>query len=249
MEQDEFKVENFSRKELANLAMDMFHRTIVHHVFWFKEVEHQMGFDRALEIMDSVYERNKGVQLKRLSKLFDFKLVDGIPEYLLEMPKERLLEVIENVGLNWLALEGIWFQEVEFKHGMLDAKRCGDSCWAWFSPFEAWSVRKLLDLPADPGIEGLKKALQLRLYARIGVQTIIEESPNSIVLQMNDCRVQTTRKRKGLNDYPCKSAGIVEHTNFARSIDSRIKTECVACPPDEHPVEWYCAWRFSIENL
>ena len=28
----------------------MIHRTMVHHIFWFKEVEHQMGFEKALEI-------------------------------------------------------------------------------------------------------------------------------------------------------------------------------------------------------
>jgi hypothetical protein len=63
---------------------------------------------------------------------------------------------------------------------------------------------------------------------------------------MNDCRVQSARKRKGLDDYPCKSAGIIEYSTFAAAIDTRIKTECIGCPPDKHPDEWYCAWKFSI---
>lgn len=248
MEQAKFNVENCSGEELARLALDLLHRTMVHHVFWFKEVEHQMGFEKALEIMEGAYQKTTGVQLNRLSKLFGFKLINGIPEFLVDVPKERMFEIIEAFGLNWLALEGIWFQEVESKHGMNEAKRCADSCWAWFSPFEAWSVKRLLKLPDQSGIDGLRRALQLRLYARIGKQTVIEESPDSIVLQMNECRVQSARKRKGLNDYPCKSAGLVEHTNFARTIDPRIKTECVACPPDDHPEDWFCAWRFSIEK-
>ena len=41
------------RKELAELAVDMIHRTMVHHIFWFKEVEHQMGFEKALDIMET----------------------------------------------------------------------------------------------------------------------------------------------------------------------------------------------------
>ncbi|HMA84637.1 MAG TPA: DUF6125 family protein, partial [Desulfosalsimonadaceae bacterium] len=72
--------------------------------------------------------------------------------------------------------------------------------------------------------------------------------PDSFVFQMNDCRVQAARKRKGLEDYPCKTAGLVEYTYFARSIDDRIKTECIGCPPDPHPEEWYCAWRFYIDE-
>ena len=240
-------VVELSREEKARLAMDMMHRTFVHHIFWFKEVEHQMGFEKALEIMDAVYDKSLGIQLNRMGKTFGFELFDGIPEPLLNMPQEKLESLIEVMGLNWLAVDGIWFQAVEEKHGMLDAKRCNDSCWAWFSPFEAWSIKRLLKLGENPGIEGLKKALQLRLYAKINIQSIIEEGPNCIVLQMNKCRVQSSRKSKKMDDYPCKSAGLVEYTNFARGIDARIKTECIGCPPDTHPEEWFCAWRFTIE--
>lgn len=247
MEEKNLTNEELNKQQLAELAVDMLHRTIVHHVFWFKEVEHQMGFEEALKIMESAYEKSKGIQLKRLSKLLGFELIDGIPAPLLNMPPDKMKELIEGLGLNWLAGDGVWFQSVESKHGMLDAKRCNDSCWAWFSPFEAWSIKRLLNLPEQPGIEGLKKALQMRLYAQINIQSIIDESPNSIIFQMNDCRVQSARKSKNMDDYPCKSAGLVEYTNFARTIDSRIKTECVGCPPDKHPEEWFCAWRFSIE--
>jgi hypothetical protein len=247
MEDKELNKEESNRKELAELALDMMHRTLVHHVFWFKEVEHQIGFEKALEIMETAYEKSRGIQLNRLGKLFGFKLVDGIPEPLLSMPKEKLAELIELLGVNWLAGDGVWFQSVEAEYGMYDAKRCNDSCWAWFSPFEAWSIKRLLNLPEQPGIEGLKKALQMRMYAKINVQSIIDEGPNSILFQMNNCRVQAARKSKGLDDYPCKSAGLVEYSSFARAIDSRIQTVCIGCPPDGHPEEWSCAWRFSIE--
>ncbi|MEG1930496.1 MAG: DUF6125 family protein [Anaerovorax sp.] len=247
MNEKKINEEELTQEDLAKLAIDMIHRIIVHHVFWFKEVEHQVGFEKALDIMETAYENSKGSQLRRLSKLLNFKLVDGVPEPLLNMPKENLEKFVEGLGMNWLAGDGVWFQAVEAKDGMLDAKRCNDSCWAWFSPFEAWSIKRLLGLPEQSGLEGLKKALQFRMYAKINVQSIIEESPNSIIFQMNDCRVQSARKSKNMEDYPCKSAGLVEYTNFARAIDSRIKTECIGCPPDGHPEEWFCAWRFSIE--
>ena len=247
MEQQEIISEKTRQQDLARMAVDMLHRTLVHHVFWFKEVEHQFGFEKALEMMGAVYEKSLGLQLNRLGKLFGFKLVNGIPEPLLDMPKEKLAELIKILGLNWLAGDGIWFQAVEAQHGMLDAKRCNDSCWAWFAPFEAWSIKRLLNLPKQPGLAGLKAALAMRLYAGINVQSIIDEGPESLLFQMNECRVQAARKSKGLDDYPCKSAGLVEYKTFAQTIDSRIKTECIGCPPDEHPQEWTCAWRFTIE--
>jgi len=240
------RVEDLSREDTARLVMDMFHRIIIHYALWFTEVRHQMGMEKALDTLKIASDRSIGIQMKRLSKILGFEMKDGIPLSLLNMPKESLLELLHTVGVNWLANDGVWFQAVEFESGMNDAKRCNDSCWAHFSPFEAWSIKKYLDLPQNPGLEGLKKALGFRLYARINTQSFIDEGSDSFVFQMNECRVQYARKRKGLDDYPCKSGGMVEYTYFARSIDPRIKTECIGCPPDEHPDEWYCAWRFKI---
>jgi len=69
---------------------------------------------------------------------------------------------------------------------------------------------------------------------------------HTIIFYMNNCRVQAARKRKGLPDYPCKSAGLVEYPCFAGTIDPRIRTECIGCPPDDHPDEWFCAWKFTL---
>ncbi len=241
------RVEDLSREDTARLVMDMFHRIIIHYALWFTEVRHQMGMEKALDTLKIASDRSIGIQMKRLSKILGFEIKDGIPLSLLNMPKESLLELLHTVGVNWLANDGVWFQAVEFESGMNDAKRCNDSCWAHFSPFEAWSIKKYLDLPQNPGLEGLKKALGFRLYARINTQSFIDEGSDSFIFQMNECRVQYARKRKGLDDYPCKSGGMVEYTYFARSIDPRIKTECIGCPPDDHPDEWYCAWRFKIQ--
>jgi hypothetical protein len=41
---------------------------------------------------------------------------------------------------------------------------------------------------------------------------------------------------------------LVEYTYFARSFDSRIQTQCVGCPPDGHPENWICSWRFYIKE-
>jgi hypothetical protein len=41
-----------------------------------------------------------------------------------------------------------------------------------------------------------------------------------------------TRKRKGLEDYLNRRRG--QYSSFARAVDPRIRTECVACPPDSH---------------
>jgi hypothetical protein len=239
-------VKDLNQEETARLVLDMFHRIIIHHAFWFTEVRHQMGMEKALEMLKTAYGNSYNVQMNKLSKTLGFEMKDGIPAPMLNMSKESLHELLNTVAVNWLANDGLWFQAVEFTQGMVDAKRCNDSCWAHFSPFEAWAIKNFLGLPENPGLEGLKKALNFRLYATINVQSVVDEGPDCFVFQMNECRVQSARKRKGLDDYPCKSAGLVEYPYFATAIDKRIKTECVGCPPDKHPDDWYCAWRFRI---
>ncbi len=241
-------VESMTNEELARFAVDLFHRIAVHHGLWFTEIIHQMGMEKALGVMEEAYSRSYDVQMKRLGRFFGFEMKEGVPAPLAALPRESLLTLTEEIAKNWLANDGLWFQAVEFDNGMFDAKRCNDSCWARFSPFEAWSIKRFLGLPKAGGLKALKTALGHRLYARINRQSIVEESENSFVFMMNECRVQAARKRKGLPDYPCKSAGIVEYPYFASAVDPRIRTECVGCPPDEHPDEWFCAWRFTLTD-
>ena len=232
--------------EAPRLLMDFVHRLFMHHAYWFLEVQKKFGDEKAFELMGKVFDKSSDIHINRLSKILGFEVEDGIPASLKNMPENVMNQLIEGVAINWLANDGVWFQAVENEHGMIDAKHCNDHSWSHFSPFEARSIKKQIELPDNSGLEGLKKALQYRIYAFINVQEIVEEKENSFVFRMNDCRVQSARKRKGLDDYPCKSAGIIEYSTFAETLDKRIKTECIACPPDKHPDEWYCAWRFSI---
>jgi len=40
--------------------------------------------------------------------------------------------------------------------------------------------------------------------------------------------------------------GIVEYAEFAKAVDPRIRTRCIACPPDDHPDDLWCAWEFTV---
>jgi hypothetical protein len=224
-------IDNNAHKQL--LLQDFIQRAAFHHAMWFNQVEKYFGKERAYQILSQVFKQSAEIQTRRIQKT-------------LNSEPNNIDTLMESVALNWLANDGVWFQAVEFSSGMKDAKYCNDKTWADFSPFEAWSIRQFLGLEENSGLEGLKNAMFYRLYATINRQSIVEETPTSFVFQMDDCRVQSARKRKGLDDYPCKSAGIVEYTEFAKAIDSRIITECVSCPPDAHPANYFCAWRFSI---
>ncbi len=248
MEQILFEGEQLSREKKVEFLMDMVHRLIFHHVFWFKEVEHQFGFERALEVLTQVLEQAKTVHTRRIEKEMGIGFKEGLPLSLINMQEEDLLKIMKTIAKMWIANDGMWFLMVEKLRDMNDAKRCNDSCWCWFSPFEAYSIKRVLNLPERGGLEALKRALKFRVYAFLNVQEIKEPDKNTLEFYMKECRVQVARKRKGLPDYPCKSAGLVEYGRFAQYIDDRIETECIGCPPDKHPEEWFCAWRFHLKS-
>jgi hypothetical protein len=238
-------LEKLDNTELAHYTIDVLRRIILHYGIWFTEVIHQLGLEEAIRLEEEVSASFFPLAINRLSKSVGFQTENDLPTWLVNMEKEKLIGLIKAMSFNWLASDGVWFRTVEDNYDMYTSKRCNDTCWTRYSPLEAAMIKSFLQLPRQSGLDGLEQALNFRLYAQINKQTI-ERSRDELVLRMVTCLVQGTRKRKGLPDYPCKSAGVVEFPVFARMIDSRIRTECISCPPDEHPKEWVCAWRFYI---
>ena len=157
-----------------------------------------------------------------------------------------LLETwLEDAAKLWLAHDGLWFQQVERHSGMETAIDLDREAWRHFSPIEAKRIKARLGLADRAGLEGLARALKARLYTILN-EDVVELEGDRLVYTMKRCRVQEARKRKGLDDFPCKSVGIVEYTTFAETIDDRITTECLTCPPDPHPEDHYCRWVFTL---
>ncbi|RME29219.1 MAG: cytosolic protein, partial [Deltaproteobacteria bacterium] len=232
-------MEGLAKPQLVRFVVDLCRRALVHWGMWFGQVEQQLGHRKAVELEQAAFDRWLPILMARLGKTLGFEVRDGLPAKLLDLDSEKLVELARALSVNWLAGDGVWFQAVEAELGMQAAKLCNDCCWAHFSPFEAWRIKSLLGLPERAGLDGLERALGFRLYGMINRQSIRREKDGSIRFEMNECRVQTARKRKGLEDYPCKSAGLIEYPFFARAIDPRIRTECIGCPPDDHPAEWW----------
>ena len=164
------------------------------------------------------------------------------------LTKEELMDYIEDLSKNWLAIDGTWFQAVEKDYGIERAIELDVAQWKRFTVIEAKRIMRRFNIEANEGIPALMKALKYRVYANINVQEIIEVSDNRCVFRMNNCRVQYARKQRNLPDFPCKPVGVVEYGDFAKTIDPRIQTRCIACPPEPHPDNYYCAWEFTIEE-
>ncbi len=171
-----------------------------------------------------------------------------LPYPFAEMSKEELLDWLQDAAKLWLAHDGLWFQAIEQTDGIEKAIAHDTTAWSRFSPIEAKRIMRRLKLEPGGGLDALITCLQYRLYGHLNEQDISERSDNRVVFRMNQCRVQNARQRRGLADFPCKEVGIVEYSQFARTIDPRIETRCIACPPDEHPEQWFCSWEFTLST-
>lgn len=166
-------------------------------------------------------------------------------ENLKELDRAQLMELIEIYSKNWLAMDGLWFQALEARHGMDETMEADIEVWEKFTVIEARKIKKFLGLAEKPGLEGLARALALRLYANVNRDEIIIEG-NTLTYRMLECRVQHARSSKGMEFHPCRAVGIVEYGGFAKAIDERIECECLSCFPQVTDESCHCAWRFTL---
>ncbi|WP_043645273.1 DUF6125 family protein [Fundidesulfovibrio putealis] len=223
---------------LAAAALEQIRLMSVHYGLWFSETVHQFGLDAALQAESRAGDLTCDMALKRLS---------NASNPFANLSKDQLETFLDTFSKLWLGMDGVWFQAVESLEGMDGAKRVNDTCWARFAPLEAVRLKAMLKLPEHGGLDALEEALKWRMNSRVNEVAITRES-DSLMFRVLTCRVQAARRRKGLEDYPCKSAGVTEYRGFARHVDARIRTECLACPPDDLAPDEFCSWRFTLEK-
>ncbi len=164
-----------------------------------------------------------------------------------DLSKQELIKLVNIYAKNWLAHDGAWFLAHEKKYGIETAIEMDTKAWEMFTVVEAKRMIEFLELGQNSGVEGLKKALQFRLYASINEDEILIKD-NSLEYRVKTCRVQSARRRKGLEDFPCKSVGIVEFSLFAKTIDERFTTKVISCPPEIENRDYYCMWKFTLNS-
>ena len=162
-----------------------------------------------------------------------------------DLTKDELIKLVKVYAKNWLAHDGCWFLAAEEKFGMDTAIELDTKSWEKFAAAEAKRIMSEFNIPEGGGLKALEKAFGYRLYAAINPQEIEWIDDNKMIFKMIECRVQKLRHQKNLPLFPCKSVGIVEFTQFAKTIDPRIKTRCISCPPD-NVTDYFCGWEFTL---
>ena len=160
--------------------------------------------------------------------------------------QEDVSQALTDAAKNWVAMDGLWFQAVEQAYGMDAALAMDRMVWEQFAVIEAQRIKKRLALPEKGGLDALEIALNNRLVSLLNELEILRPEEKTLIVTLKTCRVQTARNRKGLPEFPCRSIGLVEFPVFARTIDPRIMTTCLSCPPETLPRTPYCSWKFTL---
>lgn len=168
-------------------------------------------------------------------------------EHLTSLNENELRALLTSYAKCWLAHDGCWFLAVEEAKGTEEAIRYDREAWRKFAPIEARRIMEARHIPPGGGLKALAEALTFRMYHLLNEQeiTLNEEE---LIFKMKGCRVQEARRRKNLPDFPCKSVGEVEFSEFARAVDDRIVTTCLKCPPDELGPGEFCSWSFRLSG-
>ena len=164
----------------------------------------------------------------------------------MRLVQEDVSQALTDAAKNWVAMDGLWFQAVEQAYGMDAALAMDRRVWEQFAVIEAQRIKKRLALPEKGGLDALEIALNNRLVSLLNELEIIRPEEKTLIITLKTCRVQAARERKGLPLFPCRSIGLVEFPVFARSIDTRIMTTCLSCPPETLPGTPYCSWKFTL---
>ncbi len=170
----------------------------------------------------------------------------AVPPAFEALDRDGLFGALDVFAKNWLAHDGSWFLAAEERFGMDAAMELDAAAWRRFAAAEARRIMDAYAIPKDGGLDALARALSFRAYSFVNPSLVERDGP---VLRffMTSCRVQETRRRKGLPDFPCRPVGEVEFETFARTVDPRIETRCLHCPPDPD-AHGHCGWEFQLNR-
>ncbi|MFW3146542.1 MAG: DUF6125 family protein [Thermoplasmatota archaeon] len=147
---------------------------------------------------------------------------------------------------NMWAVDGLYFLGIEERFGTEAATDIDANVWTIMGKIESRRLRKLLGLGKD--LDSMIKGLKYSGWTMDLDDKEWEDTDDGIILRTINCRIQLTRRKDGLDVFPCKKVRWGFLKAFAREFDENIEVLCEQCPPDELEEGKWCQWRFRMRE-
>jgi len=164
-----------------------------------------------------------------------------------EIPTDKIADFVFMHLRNMWAVDGLYYLFIEEKLGTGEATEIDRKVWEVMGKIEARKIKELLNIKGKD-ISSFMKALSYSGWSMDLEDKEIEIQENKAILRNIKCRVQNTRRSKGLSEFGCKPVRLGFLKSFAKEFNPKIKVECKICPPDKHKDDLWCEWIFTIKE-
>ncbi|MFC1859364.1 DUF6125 family protein [Thermodesulfobacteriota bacterium] len=162
------------------------------------------------------------------------------------MEAAELRKYIEFLLWHYRVVDGFWFIYTTEQFDQSTAEHLNERVWEKATGMAAKEILSRFQIK-EKGLKGFLKAIKYYPWDPItGFE--IQENSDELILSVPSCPPNVARRKRGLGDFDCKKMEQDSFESFARVVDENIRVECIFAPPDPHPPEVFCKWRFYLEE-